>query len=137
MHETAQAFGYPRTLIADSAHWMVLMRPAQVTVGALVLTARDDVRALSDLSPAACTELHTVIGAIERTLAGLFEYRKINYLCLMMRDPQVHFHVLPRYDGPRDVAGTRFTDAGWPGQPDLGSAPELDDAERDRLVSEQ
>jgi diadenosine tetraphosphate (Ap4A) HIT family hydrolase len=40
---------------------------------------------------------------------------KINYLMLMMVDPHVHFHVLPRYEGDRSHGGIEVVDAGWPG----------------------
>ena len=36
---------------------------------------------------------------------------------LMMVDPDVHFHVLPRYAQSRSFAGLEFRDHGWPGPP--------------------
>ena len=47
---------------------------------------------------------------------------RINYLMLMMVDPHVHFHVIPRYSGSREWGGLEFADQGWPGPPDLKSA---------------
>jgi len=38
----------------------------------------------------------------------------------------VHFHVVPRYFGPRQWNGIDFPDAGWPGPPQLGSAVALE-----------
>ena len=64
--------------------------------------------------------------AIEAALTKAVGYAKINYLMLMMVDPHVHFHVIPRYEGTRSAAGVRVADSGWPGQPDLGSAVKLD-----------
>jgi hypothetical protein len=64
--------------------------------------------------------------AIEAALTRSVDYAKINYLMLMMVDPHVHFHVIPRYEGERSAAGLTITDAGWPGQPDLGSAVKID-----------
>ena len=53
-------------------------------------------------------------------LAGFCDYERINYLMLMMVDPNVHFHVIPRYSGARVVrTASTFADAGWPGPPDL------------------
>ena len=50
---------------------------------------------------------------------------------LMMVDPNVHFHVIPRYSEPRSWNGIEFPDAGWPGPPQLGGAIQLsDDADR-------
>ena len=47
---------------------------------------------------------------------------------LMMVDPHVHFHVIPRYSGTRRIAGMEIADQGWPGPPDLKSTVALDDA---------
>ena len=44
-----------------------------------------------------------------------------NYLMLMMVDPHVHFHVIPRYAKPRRFADIDFPDSGWPGQPNLAA----------------
>ena len=38
---------------------------------------------------------------------------------LMMVDPDVHFHVIPRYAKPKKFGGMEFTDPGWPSAPDL------------------
>jgi diadenosine tetraphosphate (Ap4A) HIT family hydrolase len=39
---------------------------------------------------------------------------------LMMVDPDVHFHVLPRYEAEQTYQGSTFTDRGWPGPPNIG-----------------
>lgn len=135
MHATIQKFGHPATLIADYAHWVVLLRPAQPTAGALVLAAKADATAFGDLPPAAHAELSRVTRAIEAALTDAVGYERINYLMLMMQDPHVHFHVLPRYDGERTLAGVRVRDAGWPTVPQLGEAVKLDDAQVAALVA--
>ena len=105
-------FGAPHTIIRSYQHWSVLLRPAQVTLGSLVLAAHEPATAFSQLSTASFTELHEVTRAIETALSKAFHYDKINYLMLMMVDPDVHFHVLPRYAQPETFAGLEFTDAG-------------------------
>ena len=129
MNDTIAKFGHPATLIAEYDHWVVLLRPAQPTLGALVLAAKSDATAFGDLPAEAHAELKVATAAIEAALTQAVGYAKINYLMLMMVDPHVHFHVLPRYDGERSIAGLAVTDAGWPAQPDLGQAVKLDDAE--------
>jgi diadenosine tetraphosphate (Ap4A) HIT family hydrolase len=116
---TILKFGYPDTLIAEYPEWLVLLRPQQVTAGALVLAHRGDEQAFSALSPAAFADLVQVITDIERNLKALVQYERINYLMLMMVDPQVHFHVIPRYGGSRTIAGIEIPDYGWPRMPDL------------------
>lgn len=129
MNATIEKFGHPATLIAEYDHWVVLLRPAQPTLGALVLAAKSNATAFGDLPAAAHAELKIATAAIEAALTRAVGYAKINYLMLMMVDPYVHFHVLPRYEGEREGAGIAVADAGWPGQPDLGQAVKLDEAQ--------
>jgi len=134
MNETIRKFGYPQTEIASYEHWVVLLRPAQVTLGSLILAAKSEATAFPDLPPAAFAELAQVTRDIESTLRTVVDYVKINYLMLMMVDPHVHFHVFPRYAGEREIRGVNVADAGWPKTPDLGSAHALDEAQIHRLV---
>jgi diadenosine tetraphosphate (Ap4A) HIT family hydrolase len=129
MNDTIAKFGHPATLIAEYEHWVVLLRPAQPTLGSLILAAKSDATAFGDLPAEAHAELKVATAAIEAALTQAVGYAKINYLMLMMVDPHVHFHVLPRYDGERSGAGLTVPDAGWPAQPDLGQAVKLDDAQ--------
>lgn len=124
---TFSRFGGDGTLIADYGFWSVQARPQQATLGALILLAHGPARSFARLAPGAHAELARVSADIE-TVLGQFKYRKINYLMLMMVDPHVHFHVLPRYDGPVEFAGLAFTDPGWPGPPELSAGPKDADA---------
>jgi diadenosine tetraphosphate (Ap4A) HIT family hydrolase len=133
-NQTAVNFGFPRTMVAETSHWLVLVRPKQPTFGSLILVCKEPVQAFSDLSPAAFSDLQVAIKGIERLLRSNVNYEKINYLMLMMVDPDVHFHVIPRYEGQREHAGQSFVDAGWPGPPALGSAVELSDEVLDNLA---
>lgn len=128
MHATLEKFGYPRACILESTHWALLIRPVQCTLGALVLCSKADVHSLPALPPEAYAELRAMCRDLEHALTCAFAYEKINYLMLMMVDPQVHFHVLPRYPQERVFAGHTFPDAGWPGPPDLSAGVALDEA---------
>ena len=134
MNETIRRFGYPATLVAEYPHWLVLLRPAQPTLGSLVLAAKSEATAFSGLSPDAFAELGAVVADIERRLAEAVDYARINYLMLMMVDPHVHFHVIPRYEGERSAEGLSVRDAGWPKLPDLASATSLEPAQIDALA---
>jgi diadenosine tetraphosphate (Ap4A) HIT family hydrolase len=136
VNPTIEKFGYPATLVKEFDHWVVLLRPAQATLGAVVLAAKSDATALSELPAQAFAELQTVAGAIERGLTAFRPYERINYLMLMMVDRQVHFHVLPRYSEMQRWDGMDFPDGGWPGPPQLGEAPALTDDQIARFVSE-
>ena len=126
MNGTIHRFGYPATLIAEYDHWVVLLRPAQPTLGSLVLAAKSEATAFADLEPTAYAELANVSRDVEVALRAAVDHTKLNYLMLMMVDPHVHAHVIPRYEGSRSFEGRAFPDAGWPKLPALGEAVELD-----------
>ena len=128
INSTITRFGHPATLVRDYQHWVVLLRPAQVTAGSLILAAKGEATAYGDLPQRAFIEQGAIIAQIEATLRRAVTYERINYLMLMMVDPHVHFHVIPRYSGIRSLAGIDIADQGWPGPPDLKSAIALDDA---------
>ena len=132
-NRTVIRFGYPATLIHEYEHWIVLLREQQVTLGSLVLCAKSDATEFSALSLNAFEEMREVIRDIERALKAAFDYEKINYLMLMMVDPHVHFHVIPRYAAERSACGLVVRDTGWPKAPELGSAKQLASEERDAL----
>jgi diadenosine tetraphosphate (Ap4A) HIT family hydrolase len=134
MNETIRRFGYPGTLVAEYEHWLVLLRPAQPTLGSLVLAAKSDATAFAELPPAAFAQLGGVIADVEAALGQAVDYSKINYLMLMMVDPHVHFHVIPRYDGSREAEGLTIEDKGWPKTPALGDAANLDEQQIAALV---
>ncbi|QAY76700.1 HIT family protein [Sphingosinicella sp. BN140058] len=134
MNATIDRFGHPGTLVAEYDHWVVLLRPSQPTLGSLVLAAKGEATAFSDLPAAAFAEMQRTISDIEAALGAAVAYDKINYLMLMMVDPHVHFHVIPRYAGERSACGIAIADAGWPKAPALGDAVDLDSGQIADLV---
>ena len=134
-NETQVKFGYPYTLIADYEHWCVLVRAGQATLGAMVLVCKEEATAFSEISAGAFGELGKVIVDIETASKTFRAWDKINYLMLMMVDPNVHFHVLPRYAAVQQFGGRDYVDGGWPGQPDLTGGHKIADAEISELVA--
>ena len=133
MNATIEKFGWPGTLIGETAHWVVLLRPAQVTLGSLVVAAKSDATAFGALSPEYHANLAEVTHRVEAMLTAATGYERINWMMLMMVDPHVHFHVVPRHQGSRDHGGLTLSDAGWPGPPDLKSAVALNDGQKATL----
>ena len=122
MNAALHKLGYPENAVWQGGHWCLLPRPAQMTFASLILGGKSEATAFLALPSAVFTELQTAIAAIEKTLTAFRPYARINYLMLMMVDPHVHFHLIPRYDAAQDYAGTSFTDAGRSGPPHLKSA---------------
>jgi diadenosine tetraphosphate (Ap4A) HIT family hydrolase len=128
MNDTIRKFGYPETLLAEYEHWVVLLRPKQVTAGSMVLACKGEARALGEVPPDAWAELARVAADLESAAREVVAHDRVNYLALMMVDPHVHFHVLPRYEGHRELGGAVFEDSAWPGPPDLRVTVELEPA---------
>ena len=135
MNATMRKFGWPATGIAELDHWVVALRPRQPTAGSVVVVCKQPVRAFADVDREGFAELGRVVGAVERMLKEAVDYERINWLMLMMVDPDVHFHVLPRYKGSRTLAGVTVDDSGWPGPPALGEGIEPETADAGRMIA--
>jgi len=122
MNATIAKFGYPATLLHEYRSWVVLLRPAQPTLGSLVLACKEDATSLGAVSAEAWAELARATADLERVLQLVLGFQRINYLALMMVDPHVHFHVLPRYSEPPQFDGASFPDVSWPKPPDVTRA---------------
>ena len=136
MNPTAEKFGYPDSLVKSFDHWHVLVRPVQPTIGSLVLVCSDATDHFGGITATASTELQHATSQIERVLGDLFQFDKINYLMLMMVDPDVHFHVLPRYAEARNYRDQEYRDASWPGPPDITAAIDFPDTVKQGLIED-
>lgn len=132
---TLKKFGYPESLIKTYQHWHVLLRPGQPTIGSLVLICKEDVHAYSAISDEAAQEQQQIISDIEHVLKKRFDYCKINYLMLMMVDPAVHFHVIPRYEFTVSFCDKDFDDKSWPTAPDLAHDLALEPVYQQELLA--
>ena len=119
MNATLQKFGYPGALIREYQHWVVLIRPVQVTVGSVIIAAKSDVRSFGALGAEEMAEWPGIVRAFESAIVESFGAERFNYLALMMVDPNPHFHGIPRYRGPVDFQGRSFTDENFPKPPSL------------------
>lgn len=131
-----QKFRIPAFLVREYEHWVWSLRPVHSTLGAGVISARRYAPNFSDMTTEECAELATVVKDVEGRLKAAFAYDKINYLMLMMVDPHVHFHVIPRYAGPQEFGGITWTDEGWPKPPNSSVGRELTDAQAAAIIEE-
>ena len=131
---TMKKFGYPDTLVHDYVDWVVLLRNDQVTLGSLVVAEKSDATSLSAVAPHALAQLASIAGDVESAFARTFRPDRFKYLMLMMVDPNVHFHVLPRYSGARVCAGVTFEDPAWPKAPKIGDVIPTTPAQRSAIL---
>ncbi|MEN8131731.1 MAG: HIT family protein [Pseudomonadota bacterium] len=138
-NETITKFGYPNTLLKEYRHWVVLLRPKQVTAGSLILALKGEAQSMAEVEEQQFLELTKVTADLETALRTSLAFDKINYLALMMVDKHVHFHVIPRYAQERQICGLTFVDPTWPKPPLLTQVNEISDAQfrelREILIS--
>ena len=115
--------------IVRNRSWRWSLRPVQATIGSGILSLNRYAESMSSLSPTEGEDLILIMGTIEATLSKTFKYQKINYMMLMMVDPHIHFHVIPRYSDIVNFGSINWKDNGWP------ALPRLDD-NRDSISSD-
>lgn len=88
-------------------HWVLEVSWQQHTLGCYILFCRrEGVRLISDLKIEELDDLKVAMGKIEFALRYRDPFRAthFNYLQLGNALPLLHFHGVPRYDGPRALS---------------------------------
>lgn len=127
-------FKFKNNKIKSFENWFLLLRENQLTLGSLVLIEKSFQTSLSKVNKKSFEELYLIINDIEKILKDLFNYKKINYLALMMTDKEVHFHIIPRYSKNIIFENSTFYDYGWPKTPNLIKINKLNDKKRKKLL---
>ena len=133
---TLSKFGYPGSIVSENKHWYILLRPEQITFASMILITKNEKNSsFAKLKPPEQAEMFLAIQKIEKVAFNKINCDKINYLALMMVDPFVHYHVLPRYKKPKVFKDIEFIDPGYPGVPDLTYETSLTENEFYKLVA--
>ena len=113
----AAKFRLDTLTLRTSPHWRLSLRPGQVTLGSMVISAAGPTSgaatAFGELGEEAGGELVRMMGEAE-TIGRALGAARMNFLALMLQDPIVHLHVLPRYAAPVTFSGREWVDADWP-----------------------
>jgi diadenosine tetraphosphate (Ap4A) HIT family hydrolase len=130
-------FRVDELLVAHNEAWSWSVRPGQVTLAAGIVSLNRHAARFAEVTAPEMAALAEIVGSLEHALRSAFDYQAINYLMLMMVDHHVHFHVIPRYAGPRSFAGVQWVDRGWPTAPVLAEAQHADRPELPALLQQQ
>lgn len=120
LNDFRKKFRVGELAIFTSTYWTWSVRPVHSTLGAGVLSLNRFAPSFASLSAAEGADLTVIVRRIETVLASFSAPDRMNYVMLMMVDPHLHFHVLPRYSSHKDFAGLEWIDAGWPALPAMG-----------------
>ena len=126
MKAFAEKFRQQELLVTDIEGWRISVRPGQLTLGAMVVACRSGARDMSSLTDQERAGMATAFALAERLSKQTFAAQKINFRCLMMQDPIVHFHVIPRYQAEVSRHGKVWVDNDWPRPPTI-AAVQTDD----------
>jgi len=131
-------FDEKNNLIKEYQHWTLLVRNSDRTLGNCVAITKRHMLRFSDITPEEMQDFANLVKDVEHALKSAFQYDKINYLMLMMRDPHTHFHILPRYSSPRKFTGMDWVDSDWPKPPAIGqqSKPDVSQEIRNQIREE-
>ena len=141
LDEFRDKFRVTELQIVNTGAWTWSVRPAQPTLGAGIISLNRYALKLSEVTPGEMADLCGLISTLEHAVKEAFNYDIMNYLMLMMVDHQVHYHVIPRYDGPREFSNLQWLDNGWPALPVLPDAQykgqdEVLQSIQDKLIAE-
>lgn len=114
-HTLMRKFNVEEFGIREFPNWIVAARGKQVTLGSCVILLKTPTATIGELTTAQVSELPEISKWLEERLAVAWQPDKYNYIAAMMKDPFVHFHVIPRYQTVRTFNGQEFVDPDWPG----------------------
>ena len=110
-------FDEKNLLVKEYKHWKLLVRSKGPTLGSCVAITQRHMERFSDITPEEMANFQVLVKDLETCLKSLFNYDKINYQMLMMKDKHTHFHIIPRYAMAKTFLGISWLDEGWPGLP--------------------
>ncbi len=121
MDEFIKKFKIKELLILRTNYWTWSVRPDQATIGSTIISLNRKENCFSNISNLESADYMNILKIAELTTKHVFNFQKINYLTLMMVDNYLHTHVIPRYSSTKCFFDKKWTDIGWPGQPDLST----------------
>ena len=96
--EFYQKYKIAKLKVFENNNWIVSLRPEQKTPFSFLLTIKSDKNELRSLNELEMIDLIESYNFIETLCYEKLGAVKVNYLCLMMLDSIVHYHVFPRFN---------------------------------------
>ncbi|HEC63935.1 MAG TPA: hypothetical protein ENI23_01430 [bacterium] len=107
-----KVFKADETLIKEYKYWKLLLHLKQNKLGRMVAILKREAFPLSKINPEEMSEYSEVVKDAEGALEKSFGAYLVQHLCLMFKDKQVHFHIIPRYEEEIEFAGETWVDSG-------------------------
>lgn len=112
-------------------NWILEAKHRQSTLGSAIIRFKRPrvdhlVNNLAGLKREELVELEAVMRDYERALHTIFQPDAVHYFLLGNRDPQLHFHAIPRYRDEREFAGCLWKDSNFGHMPDMNASHQCD-----------
>lgn len=117
LKEFRKKFQLDALTITENTQWILSVRPGQLTLGSMVASSKQGALSFAELDPDSGNSLISMLANAENAAKDLYGAVRVNVICLMMQDPVVHFHILPRYELKIVRYATEWIDEDWPGPP--------------------
>jgi diadenosine tetraphosphate (Ap4A) HIT family hydrolase len=117
----------PQFLIAESPNFAVCLNKNQDLIGRCYLLLKRPEIDPTALTDSELSELWTVVRSAKKAIDAAFNPDHYNFAFLMNVDPQVHFHIIPRYKEKREFSGGTYVDPNFGGHYSVGPEKFLDD----------
>lgn len=127
LHAFRDKFQLDALTVMETEHWVLSVRPQQLTLGSMILSTRTNVLDFASLNETQARDMAILLGEAEQRVKARWGAVRINALCLMMKDPLLHFHIFPRYENAVIFQGEEWIDADWPNPPQIRPATERAD----------
>ncbi len=124
-----------RGVVLASDHWTLALNENQATLGRVYFALNRHETDIAALSDAEVLSLWTLVRETKAALTQLFAPDHFNFMFLMNLTPHVHFHIFPRYAGPREFGGETFTDPEYGGHYNPAASRALAPAAEAALVA--
>jgi diadenosine tetraphosphate (Ap4A) HIT family hydrolase len=121
-------------LIKSFNSWNWILRPNQTSFASTILYHKSNKKRLSDITEQDFNEFKLVVNFIEKIYSNKTSYFQLNYLALMMVDPIVHFHIIPRYSKSIFFQDLEFKDYSFPKPPDLSLYNNVTDSVKKKII---
>ena len=124
-----------RGVVLGNDHWTLMLNENQATLGRVFFALNRHETDIAALTEGELLSLWAFLRETKQALTALFAPDHFNYMFLMNLTPHAHFHIFPRYAGPREFAGQTWADARFGDHYDPDAARAIDDTVMDALAS--
>ena len=123
--EYCQIPGAYGNLVYETDYWQIYLAPSQRYLGTCVIALKRHVEKLREVNKGEWVDFSEIVEKLELALNKSFQPTLFNWSCFMNSayrinppNPEVHWHLIPRYNRKVNFEGVIFDD------PDFGYIPQ-------------